>query len=194
MNLDFLEARGEYISLECCSRQRLETTPCSMTPHSLASICPKTPVLRRLFISAGHNYFGRYGQAPGENAMVEATEINCVEGAGIEGDRFYNFKEDYRGQITFFAYETYLRICQQFGVHDKGPEVFRRNVLTEGVDLMEFVGVEFEVQGVRFFGTGECAPCEWMNLAFGPGAEEFLKGQGGLRAKILSSGMLRVSK
>jgi hypothetical protein len=30
-----------------------------------------------------------------------------------------------------------------------------------------------------------------MNLAFAPGAEEFLKGKGGLRAKILSSGILR---
>lgn len=126
--------------------------------------------------------------------MVEAKEIICVEGAGIKGDRFYNFKPDYRGQITFFAHETYTRICQKFGVHDKGPEVFRRNVVTEGVDLMEFVGVEFEIQGVRFLGTGECAPCEWMNLAFGAGAEEFLKGHGGLRAKIISSGSLRVSE
>ena len=132
--------------------------------------------------------------APGENVMVEKLEINCVEGAGVEGDRFFNDKKDHKGQITFFAHEIYTRICERFGVRDKGPDVFRRNVVTEGVDLMQFMGVEFEIQGVRFLGTGECAPCEWMNQAFGPGAEEFLKGQGGLRAKIRSSGILRVSK
>jgi MOSC domain-containing protein YiiM len=125
--------------------------------------------------------------------MVEVSEINCVAGAGIEGDRFFNYKQDYKGQITFFAHETYERICREFGVRDRGPDVFRRNVVTEGVDLMELVGVDFEFQGVRFLGTGECAPCAWMNLAFGAGAEEFLKGRGGLRAKILSSGILRAS-
>jgi hypothetical protein len=30
-----------------------------------------------------------------------------------------------------------------------------------------------------------------MNRAFAPGAEDFLKGRGGLRAKILSDGKLR---
>jgi hypothetical protein len=47
------------------------------------------------------------------------------------------------------------------------------------------------VQGVRFFGSAECRPCYWMNQAIGPGAEEFLRGQGGLRARILTDGILR---
>jgi MOSC domain-containing protein YiiM len=37
----------------------------------------------------------------------------------------------------------------------------------------------------------ECRPCYWMNRAIAPGAEEFLKGRGGLRAKILCDGELR---
>jgi MOSC domain-containing protein YiiM len=49
------------------------------------------------------------------------------------------------------------------------------------------------VQGVRFLGTQESTPCYWMNQAFAEGAEEALKGHGGLRAKILSDGILRVS-
>ena len=44
------------------------------------------------------------------------------------------------------------------------------------------VGAEFEVQGVRFVGTEECKPCYWMDSALGPGAENWLKGRGGLRA------------
>src|SRR5262249_43663907 len=50
---------------------------------------------------------------------------------------------------------------------------------------------EFELQGVRLFGTEECRPCYWMDRAFAPGAQEFLRGRGGLRAKILTSGRLR---
>ena len=148
-------------------------------------------VISALFISPGHNYFGRYGKSPGEHPMLEADEIHCVAGCGIKGDRFYEFKPDYKGQITFFELETYKKICSHFNLHEKSPAVFRRNVITLGIDLNALIGVEFDIQGVRFVGTGESAPCEWMNLAFAPGAEEFLKGKGGLRARILSSGVLR---
>jgi len=67
----------------------------------------------------------------------------------------------------------------------------RRNVMTRAVDLNELIDRDFEVQGVKFHGTGECRPCYWMNQAIAPGAEEFLKGRGGLRARILSDGQLR---
>ncbi|MEK0445294.1 MAG: hypothetical protein RLZZ399_615 [Verrucomicrobiota bacterium] len=123
--------------------------------------------------------------------MVEVPEVHCVAGQGLKGDRFFGYKPDYKGQITFFAWETYQQIQKQFSQAPTSPSVLRRNVVTEGLDLMGWVGVEFELQGVRFFGTGECAPCEWMNLAVAPGAEAFLKGLGGLRARVLSDGILR---
>jgi MOSC domain-containing protein YiiM len=47
------------------------------------------------------------------------------------------------------------------------------------------------VQGVSFFGTEECRPCYWLDRAIASGVEEYLKGQGGLRARILSNGTLR---
>jgi MOSC domain-containing protein YiiM len=71
------------------------------------------------------------------------------------------------------------------------PSLARRNVITRGVDLNDLIDQEFEVQGVRFFGTEECRPCYWMDRAFAPGTQEFLKGRGGLRARILSDGVLR---
>jgi MOSC domain-containing protein YiiM len=48
------------------------------------------------------------------------------------------------------------------------------------------------MQGVKFRGTQHCAPCEWMDVAFTPGAKEFLKENAGLRAKILSDGELHL--
>lgn len=146
--------------------------------------------IEHLFISPGHNFFGHHGQPPGEHPVTERREVRCVAGRGIEGDRFFDFKPDYKGQITFFEGEVYDQLCAEFGVWERPPSVFRRNVITRGVRLPSLIGVEFEVQGVRFLGTGECSPCEWMNLAFAPGAEERLKGFGGLRAKILSDGVL----
>jgi MOSC domain-containing protein YiiM len=78
-------------------------------------------------------------------------------------------------------------------VRDKPPSVFRRNIITSGVDLNSLIGQEFEIQGVRFRGMAECSPCEWQDQAFAPGTEEALQGRGGLRAKILTDGVLRVS-
>ncbi len=67
----------------------------------------------------------------------------------------------------------------------------RRNVVVRGANLNALIGCEFELQGVRFLGTEECRPCYWMDQAVGPGAEAWLIGRGGLRAKILSDGWLR---
>jgi len=47
---------------------------------------------------------------------------------------------------------------------------------------------------LRFFGVEECRPCYWMNHAFQhAGAEAAMQGHGGLRARILTSGMLRTT-
>lgn len=147
--------------------------------------------IKHLYYSPGHNFFGHHGKAPGEHPMFEAAELRLVAGRGIEGDRFFDFKPDYKGQITFFAEEIYEDLCARLEIWDRPPSVFRRNVITRGVDLNELIDGEFTVQGIRFLGTGEAAPCHWMNQAFGEGAEAALRGFGGLRARILSDGTLR---
>ena len=148
--------------------------------------------IRHLYISAGHNFVGHHGRPPGENPVLPVAEVECVAGRGLRGDRYFNHQENYKGQVTFFSTEIYREICAALGVKDREPSAFRRNVITEGADLNELIGRDFEVQGVRFRGIEECKPCYWMETAFAPGAEEFLKGRGGLRAVILSDGKLRV--
>lgn len=110
----------------------------------------------------------------------------------MEGDRFLDFKANYKGQVTFFSAEVYEELCGLLDVWDRPPSVFRRNVITSGIDLNTLIERDFEIQGVRFHGTGECTPCYWMDRAFGAGAEARLQGRGGLRAKILSDGWLRL--
>ena len=123
--------------------------------------------------------------------MIEVPAIECIAGRGIRGDRYFDFQEDYKGQITFFSLEVFEDLCAALELHDCSPAAARRNVITRGVDLNELIGREFEVQGVCLYGTQESAPCYWMDGAFASGAKEFLKGRGGLRAKILSDGELR---
>jgi MOSC domain-containing protein YiiM len=123
--------------------------------------------------------------------MIEVPVMECVAGRGIRGDRYFDFKDDYKGQITFFSLDVFEELCAALNAHDASPAAARRNVITRGFDLNEFIGKEFEIQGLRFYGTEESAPCYWMDGVFAPGAKDFLKGRGGLRAKILSDGELR---
>lgn len=150
--------------------------------------------IRHLYISPGHNYFGHHGQPSGGHPTVEVEQIECVAGRGIKGDRFFDFKEHYNGQITFFSQEDFDAMCAGLKLSGKSPEEARRNVVTEGVDLNSFIGEEFEIQGVKFRGVAQCAPCYWMDAAFAPGAEHFLQNRGGLRAQILTDGILCVDK
>jgi len=145
-----------------------------------------------LFVSPGHNFFGRYGQDADTHPTIDVPEVECVAGQGLRGDRFFGHQENYRGQITFFAREIHDALFETPGVSDRSPAVYRRNVITRDVDLNTLIDHEFELQGIRFVGVSECSPCLWMDQAFAPGAEEFLRGRGGLRARILTSGTLRL--
>ena len=123
--------------------------------------------------------------------MIEVPTVECVAGRGLHGDRYFDFKEDYKGQITFFSLEVFDELCDRLKLEGIVPSAVRRNVFTRKVDLNELIGRDFEVQGVHFHGTEESRPCDWMNRAIAAGAREFLKGRGGLRARILTDGMLR---
>lgn len=146
--------------------------------------------VRHIYISPDHNYFGRYGKGSLDHAIVERDKVELVAGSGIVDDRFFNFKEDYKGQITFFDMAVYERVVSEVAAYLVEPSVFRRNVLIEGVDLNALIGKRFSINGVEFTGSGECSPCFWMDEACGEGTEEFLKGQGGLRCRICNDGEL----
>lgn len=145
-----------------------------------------------IYLSPGHNFFGHHEQPAGTHPTISVREVECVAGKGFRGDRFFGFKENYKGQVTFFAAEVFDAVCEQLGVTGKSPGVTRRNVVTRGVDLNSLVGKKFIWQGIEFEGVAECSPCHWMNDVVGPGAEAALHGRGGLRARILTDGVLRV--
>jgi len=147
--------------------------------------------IQHLYLSPGHNFFGRHGMEADTHALLEVEELECVAGRGIRGDRFFDYKPDYKGQITFFSAEVFDALRTELTLPNACVSETRRNVITHGVDLNALIGCEFELQGLRFRGIEECRPCYWMNQAIGQGSESWLNGRGGLRAQILSDGILR---
>jgi MOSC domain-containing protein YiiM len=149
-------------------------------------------LIQQIFISPGHNYFGHHGKPPDNYPLVEVPRIDCVAGHGIRGDRFYDYRDNYKGQITFFSFEVFERLSLHFGLPGKSAGVLRRNLIVSGIGLNDLIGEEFSLQGVRLRGTGHCKPCYWLDQAFAPGTEEFLEKNGGLRAEILTDGVIAV--
>lgn len=144
-------------------------------------------------LSEGHDFRGNHGKPRQHNAILKPREIECVAGQGIRGDRYFGFKENYKAQVTFFDQAVHQAVREKFA-SDHPPETYRRNVLLGGADLNELIGKRFRLGEVEFEGVQECAPCYWMDQAVAPGTEEFLKGQGGLRTRVLSNGTLRLGE
>ncbi len=129
--------------------------------------------VRQLFISPGHNFFGRHGAAARRtSATIEVAEIECVAGRGICGDRFFDFKENYKGQATFFLLGDFSALCAELKLSGKSPGESRRNIVVEGVDLNSLVGQEFEIarREIPRHGGMFALPLDGSRLRAGRGA------------------------
>ncbi len=146
-----------------------------------------------LYHSPEHVYRGHMGMPAGTVPMTEVPRMKVLAGKGAEGDR-YSKLGGAKGQVTFFAEEAWLRLCDELGVVGRNTGVFRRNIIVRGADLNELIGRDFEIQGVRFHGVEYCKPCVWMEEAFAPGTLERLTAwkAGGLRASVLTDGWLAI--
>jgi molybdopterin synthase catalytic subunit len=150
--------------------------------------------LLEIWISPGNDFRGRHGQSRLDHGIRSLSTVECVAGMGLLGDRYFGCKPDYKGQVTFLDATTVQAVRERFSQPDLSSSVFRRNLIVQGVDLSAWVGKKFRFQGIDFEASEECKPCYWMDEAVAPGVEEFLAAsfRGGLRARILSDGVLKV--
>jgi MOSC domain-containing protein YiiM len=152
-------------------------------------------VIHGIFTSPGHNYFGHHGQPPGEHGVVGHESVELVAGRGIPGDRFFDWKDDYKGQLTLIELGVIDDIREHSGNPDLPASAFRRNVVVSGIELNRLVGRVFRLGGALLEGTQKCAPCHWMDQACGKaGTEKRMHDRGGLRCRILEGGQLRLGE
>jgi len=173
--------------------------PDNQSPETgrVRDVIPEWPAeLLEIWISDGNDFRGRHEQGRLEHPIRSITEIDCVAGMGLRGDRYFGYKPDFKGQVTFFDAAAVAAVRERFSMPELSGSVFRRNLIVRGIDLGAWVGKRFRFQGIDFEASEECKPCYWMDQVVAPGAEEFLKAnfRGGLRARILSSGLLSTNR
>ena len=72
------------------------------------------------------------------------------------------------------------------------PATLRRNVVVSGIPLVALKGRRFRIGDVLLEGTDPCDPCSRMEAALGPGGYNAMRGMGGLCARILEGGSVRL--
>lgn len=152
--------------------------------------------VKHILISKDAKYYSGKLKGTGLNPNAEAEfkdEVECHAGKGIVGDRFYQLKEDFKGQITFISYELHEKMQEELA-QEISLKDYRRNVFVTNLNPLELVGKKFKIGEVEFEGTEDCSPCKFMEQFTAKGALQWMKDNqsGGLRAKILSDGILRI--
>lgn len=127
-----------------------------------------------------------------DQAMVEVDEAEAVAGRGLAGDR-YAGGGGKRG-VTLIQAEHLPAIAMLAGRAEVAPALLRRNLVVSGLPLVALKGQRFRIGEVLLEGTAACDPCSRMEDALGPGGYNAMRGMGGLCARVLEGGALRVGQ
>lgn len=122
--------------------------------------------------------------------VVEVSEAVANAGAGLSGDR-YPGGSGKRG-ATLIQAEHLSVIAALSGHAAIAPATLRRNLVVSGIPVIAFKGRRFRIGDVVLEGTGACDPCSHMEAALGPGGYNAMRAMGGLCARIVSGGTLRL--
>ena len=128
---------------------------------------------------------------------VAVEEARAVAGRGLEGDRYFSGDGTYSKtpgtgrQITLIELETIEALERDYKMKIE-PGQARRNIVTRGVALNHLVGREFSVGEVVLRGMRLNEPCNHLASLTDEKVKQGLVHRGGLRADIVSGGVIRV--
>jgi MOSC domain-containing protein YiiM len=136
--------------------------------------------------------------APEGGAQMKGVRAaTALEGCGLEGDRYCAGTGHWSRfgrvcEVTFIAAEDLVDIERETGVSVKNGE-HRRNVVTRGISLKTLHrGERFLVGDVVFEYRGPRSVCRYIEHLTEPGMTQALKGRGGICARVIENGTLRV--
>ena len=136
--------------------------------------------------------------AAAEAPMQTVTEVRAIPGKGLEGDRYFAHQGTFSKpqpdrELTLIEAEAIEAMKRELNV-EYGLSDSRRNVVTRGVPLNHLVGREFWIGDVKARGLKLCEPCSHLQKLTHEKVLPGLVHRGGLRAQILSEGMIRVGQ
>jgi MOSC domain-containing protein YiiM len=123
--------------------------------------------------------------------VISLEQVEAVPGYGLTGDH-YASKTNGKRQVTLIQAEHLEAVARILGKSAVQAGDLRRNLLVSGINLLALRNRQFRIGTVVLEGSGPCEPCSRMEEVLGVGGYNAMRGHGGITARILEGGILKV--
>lgn len=132
------------------------------------------------------------GIRPARRQTIEVLEqVQADTHSGLIGDRYAGSSG--KRQVTLIQWEHLAAIRAMLSIETLDPALLRRNIVISGVNLLALKDKQFKLGNALLEYTGLCHPCSFMETTFGPGGYNAVRGHGGLTARVIQSGLIRIN-
>lgn len=161
------------------------------SPAPFATPAPGSPLRALLDGAMRPGRVGWLGLRPARHAAMEVIGRAELDAAGGAVGDHYAGRSGNR-QVSLIAVEDLAAIGAFLGTGPADPALLRRNVVTQGINLLALKGRRFRLGGAVLEYAGDCHPCSRMEALLGPGGYNAVRGHGGILARVLQSGAVAV--
>lgn len=122
--------------------------------------------------------------------VSEVQSVEVSETKGLIGDHYSG--QSGNRHVTLIQAEHLPVVAALTGRDTLDPALVRRNIVVSGLNLLALKDHQLQIGDAVLQVTGQCHPCSKMETALGPGGYNAMRGHGGLTAKVIRGGTIRV--
>lgn len=122
--------------------------------------------------------------------MLSVEEVSVGCDTGLVGDRYQG--RSGKRQVTLVQKEHFAVVASCCNLKTLSPNELRRNLVVSGINLLALKNKVISVGNIKLEVTGLCHPCSRMEETLGAGGYNAMRGHGGVTARILTDGDIKL--
>ena len=133
------------------------------------------------------------GLSPEPRAPLRAVDAaEARVGSGLGGDHHAKRGKPSKREVTLIQAEHLAAVASLTHRAALPPDLTRRNIVVSGINLLALKDRRFQIGAAVLEATGPCEPCSRMEENLGPGGFNAMRGHGGITARVVQPGTIRV--